>query len=844
MDLPPLPVDEVLADLTAALRTSASLVLRAPPGAGKTTRVPPALLDAGLAEGGRIVVLQPRRLAARAAARRMAGERGANVGGEIGYQVRFDNRTSESTRIVAATYGVLLRQLQDDALLENTAIVIFDEFHERALDADLSLGMVRRLQQTLRPELKIVVMSATMAPAPIAAYLDDCPIVESQGRQYPVEIDHLRDISRRPLAELVGEGVEQAIARTTGDVLVFLPGLREIRDAARILRPLAQQQNLAVMELYGDMPPAAQDAVLAPLPQRKVVLATNVAETSVTIEGVTAVVDSGLARKLMFEASVGLDRLMLGPISQAAAEQRAGRAGRTQPGWCLRLWPQAAHRARPAYETPEIGRVDLAAALLQIMCWEEPDVTRFPWFEPPPEEAIQHAAALLEQLGAAAHSAATPLGRRIARLPVHPRIGRLLIEAERFGAVERAALAAALLTERDPFVRLQDRNAAAQYHTDSDVLDRVHALEEFEAGGRLDFALGRLNRGAARYVLRIRDQLGRLMESQQKRSRRSNIPSDEVVMRALLAAFPDRLARRREPGSRRAVMVGGRGIRLAPQSALSGDAELFVCVDVDGQQAEALVRQASTVQRDWLPAEEVRETVECFFDSQARQVRARRRTYWFDLLLEEAQAPLPDRGQVAAVLAEAAAAHFEQVRPPNDSAAGELLVRIACLGDWMPELKLPSFDESFLRELLPALCAGRRSFAELRDAPWLPHVQEALSYEQLQSINRHAPREITIPSGRQAALRYEAGRPPVLAVRIQEMFGLRQTPRIAGGRVAVLLHLLAPNMRPQQVTDDLESFWANTYPQVRKDLRGRYPKHAWPEDPTTAEPLRGAKKRN
>lgn len=833
----PLPIDPVLPDVVAALRQQSCVVLRAPTGAGKTTRVPPALLDAGLVEHGRILILEPRRLAARAAARRMSGERGGLLGEEIGYHVRFDRQCGPKTRILVVTPGILLRLLHEDPYLESTCVVIFDEFHERGLESDLALGMVRLVQQTVRPELRIGVMSATLAVESVSAYLGNCPILASEGRLFPVEIIHEARAETQPWPQAVARAVERTLDRTAGDLLVFLPGMYEIRHTARHLEAVAEERDLAVLPLHGDLPAEQQDAALLPQSQRKIVLSTNVAETSVTVEGVTGVVDSGLARVLEFDPRVGLDRLQLKPISRASAEQRAGRAGRTQPGICVRMWSIGAHRARPEQSEPEIRRVDLTGAILHLLCLGETDVAHFPWLESPKEAPVTQALALLRRLGAIDDRGVTALGRDMARLPVHPRLARLLIEGRSYGVPERVALAAALLSERDPFLRSLDRAPSAErshHKTSSDLLDRIEALEEHERSGRVSFLQGNLNRAAARFILRARDQLRRAIvgrASQPDRKRQS----DETILRSLLAAFPDRLARRRQAGSRRGVMIGGRGVRLAPSSGVL-DTEFFLCIDVDAGQKETLVRQASAVEREWLPAEQMTTSVEVAFDAETERVTARQRVRFADLVIAEAAAALPDDETTARVLAAAAGEHPERVIPSDDSPAGHYCTRVRCLRQWMPELELPSFDGTDLRDLLSWLCLGCRSFADLSKADWLQAFHHRLNHRQRQAIEREAPERLPVPSGSRIALRYEVGRPPILAVRIQEVFGLRDTPRIAGGRVPVLLHLLAPNYRPQQVTDDLASFWANTYPQIRKELRARYPKHAWPEDPFTAPP--------
>jgi ATP-dependent helicase HrpB len=833
----PLPIDAVLPELVRALRRQSCAVLRAPTGAGKTTRVPPAVLDAGLAGSGSVVMLEPRRLAARAAARRMADERGGRLGDEVGYQVRFDRRCGPHTRILAVTPGILIRMLQDDPFLESVGAVLFDEFHERSLENDLALGMVRLVQQTVRPELRLVAMSATLAVEQVSAYLGGCPVITGEGRLYPVDILYEPKPEQRPWPVAVAQAAERLLDWTDGDILAFLPGLHEIRQTARQLEPLAHARDLAVLPLHGDLPAEEQDAALLPQGRRKVVLATNVAETSVTVEGITGVVDTGLARTLVFDVGVGLDRLKLTPIARASADQRAGRAGRTRPGVCVRLWSEGSHRARPEQTDPEIRRVDLAGAVLQLLCLGEAGVLHFPWLEPPPEATVARALELLRRLDAVDERGATDLGRVLARLPVHPRVGRLLIEGQRWGQPDRVALAAALLSERDPFARtLNDtpQRAGPTHATLSDVLDRVDALEEYARRGRGGAGPGPLHRGAARMVLQARDQLLRLVRQEARQSApAAEVPADEAVLRALLAAFPDRVARRREPGGPRGVMVGGRGVRLAPSSGVI-EPELFVCVEVDAGQKETLVRQASAVRRDWLPAERVRAATEVAFDPEGERVTARRRFCFDDLVIEETPAALPEDEKTARVLVAAAAERLDRVLPPEDAPAATYRTRVRCLREWMPQLQLPALDETDLREALTWLCPGRRSFAELRAAPWLEALQVRLAPVQRQAVEREAPERILVPSGSRVALKYEEGRPPVLAVRIQELFGLRDTPRVAGGRVRVLLHLLAPNFRPQQVTEDLASFWANTYPVVRKELRARYPKHAWPEDPLSA----------
>jgi ATP-dependent helicase HrpB len=833
--LSPLPIDEVLPGLIAALREGPAAVLIAPTGAGKTTRVPPALLAAGIAGGGQIVMLEPRRIAARAAARRMAEEGGRTLGREIGYQVRFERKAGPETRILVVTEGILVQRLQADPFLEGVGAVIFDELHERNLQTDLSLAMARRVQREVRPDLKLVAMSATLAPGPVAAFLGGAPVIESRGRLHPVEILYIDRPDDRPLPAQAASGVRRLLDATPGDLLVFLPGVGEIQRAAEALAGLAAERDFALLQLYGDLPAERQDEVLRRSNRRKVVLATNVAETSVTIDGVTAVVDSGAVRRLRFDPATGLDRLELGRVSRASADQRAGRAGRQAPGICLRLWPAWEQPALPERETPEIARVDLAGPALQLLAWGESDLAAFGWFEAPDPAALDAATLLLRQLGALDDHGMTALGRTMARLPIHPRLARLLVEGHRGGHPREAALLAALLSERDPFPRTP-RGAGPRRASRSDLLDRLDALEAFE---RRNAAAADLNAGAARFVLKASDQLLSLARGELGGGPPED--RDDSLLRALLAAYPDRVARRREPRSPRGVLVGGRGVRLADDSAVLED-PLFLCVDLDagrsGALSEALVRKASAVEPEWLPSDRVRTAIDLEFDESRERVAAWKRTRYEDLVIAEAEVPPPDAAETARVLAAAAAERLDRALALDDPETAAFLARVRSLAGWMPELGLPRFTEEEIRDLLPALAAGRKSFAELKRAPLLDVLQGALSYPQLEALRREAPERLEVPSGSQIRIVYEPGQPPVLAARIQEMFGLAETPRVAAGRVPVLLHLLAPNGRPQQVTHDLRSFWETTYAQVRKELAGRYPRHSWPLDPWNATPQR------
>lgn len=844
----PLPVDTVLPECVATLRRGDNLVVRAPTGSGKTTRLPPALLDllAGTRPGGsesQIVLVEPRRMAARGAARRIAFERGVSLGGEVGYEVRFDRKATEATRLVAMTDGVLLRKLRDDPFLENVAVVVFDEFHERGLNTDLALAMCLRVRQTVRPDLRLVAMSATLDIERVARCLGTesrpAPIIEAQGRAYPVTTRYLSPIELADyfensapfpkfppaIARAAATGARRMLDETAGDVLVFLPGVGEIRRTAEWLEGWAREAGGEVLALYGDLPSEEQDAVLVAGVRRRVILATNVAEASVTVPGVTAVVDTGLARMNRHDPGTGLDRLELSKISRASADQRSGRAGRVRPGTCLRLWTERDHAALPAETLPEVRRVDLSGPVLSLLAWGEADPAAFPWIEPPEADSLQAALALLERLGATYEGSITQTGAQLARLPLAPRLGRLVVEGGSLGHARTACLAAALLSERDPLERGAGRGRPAGHTSRSDLFDRVEAFEEGSRGGTW-------NRAAAETIR----QVARQLEQEWPRLAITRTPgivrAEEALGRAVLAAFPDRLARRREPGSPRAVLVGGRGVKLSPASAV-GESDLFIALDIAGEGADAEVRTASAVAREWLPRERLSVREEPRFDPSRERVAVTRTTRWEDLVLESVDTGATDSPEVGECLFAAARLDRSRVLPKDDEFA-RFLARVRSLREWMPELGLPLIDDARFDEVLAQLCHGRRSFDELRDAPWLDYLRATLTPEQSRLLDREAPERIEVPSGSRIALEYEPGRAPVLAVRIQEVFGLLDTPRVAGGRIPVLLHLLAPNMRPQQVTSDLRSFWTTAYAEVRKELKRRYPKHAWPEDPWTA----------
>ncbi|MDP1570931.1 MAG: ATP-dependent helicase C-terminal domain-containing protein, partial [Vicinamibacterales bacterium] len=724
---------------------------------------------------GPVLLLQPRRVAARAIARRIAGERGWTLGQEVGWQVRFERRFTADTRLLVVTEGILTARLQQDPLLEGFHTIILDEFHERSLHADLGLALARQAWLA-RDDLRIVVMSATLDTAQVSAFLGGCPVIAVPGAPHPVTIDYAPGESvAAAVGVLAGEGRSQ--------ILCFLPGAREIARAAADLAPMAHAQGIEVAILHGGLDSDAQDAVLRPADHRRVTLATNIAETSLTVPGVSLVIDTGLHKVARYDADRGVDTLTTERVPMDAADQRAGRAGRLGPGRVRRLW-DARDRLRPHRE-PEIARVDLAGPVLEILAWGANPRT-FDWFDAPAPDRIDAALALLARLGAIDNEAApsiTALGRRIARLPLHPRLGRLLLAAD--GAQE-AALACALLSEAG---RVDPRGVS----TSCDLLPLI------DTPSRLP---GHVQQ-TARALAHSARETGRTL---------ADGDGDTRLRRAILAAFPDRLARRREPGGDLVTLASGHGGRLARESGVR-DGEFLVALDVRGGRrdghSEALVTLASRVEREWLvPTSRV---VEHRFDAEAGVVKAARLDR-IDAFVVSEHNVAPDPVEAARLLAEA-----WKTRTP-DARSAVLLARLRFAG-------LP-VD---LDDLLITAASSVRRLDQI-------DLSAALPYAVMQELDRRAPAMLPVPSGRSTPLTYHEDGIVSASVKLQELFGLAETPRIGPGRVPVVFHLLAPNGRPVQTTQDLKSFWARTYPEVRRELRGRYPKHPWPEDPWTATP--------
>jgi len=784
-----LPVDAVLPRILKALRLSPCLVLEAPPGAGKTTRVPAALLGA---VQGEVLVLEPRRLAARMAARRVAFEMGEEVGRTVGYQVRFERVASAETRLHFLTEGVLTRRLGSDPLLKGVDAVVLDEFHERHLETDLALALLKRLRRQ-RPELRLIVMSATLEAAPVAAFLENCPVLRSEGRLYELTVEHL-PYSAQPLEEQVRVAAAQLLNEgQRGGILTFLPGAAEIRRALRACGPLAHQYGLEFLPLYGDLSPAEQDRVVAPSERQKLILSTNVAESSVTIDGITAVIDSGLARIATTSPWTGLPTLNVGRISKASAQQRAGRAGRTAPGRVLRLYTEVDYSQRAEQNTPEILRADLAQLLLTLraMGLDEKDVE---WLDAPPQAAMESAERLLDRLGATGKAA-----EELLRYPLPPRLAKMLVVAGRNGAGDAACAAAALMAS----------GARVRHNDLLETLDEP--MDE-----------------RARQQLRQLRNLSRNLRREEKRKELH----DDDLLHAVMAGFPDRVARLRA-GKQVLLSTGG-------SAEFAGDAPTYpfmVALQIEDRSENPLplIRLAARMEPEWLIdlfPEHLCEENSAVWNRQAERVDAVYRLSYDALVLQESNSGAPDLKVAASMLADKAMeAGLERFVDPEE------------LEHWRGRMEFAGFSAPNLQDALAEICFGLRSFSELRGVArnFFSLLEQKLpGKHRLQDL---APLTLRLLGGRQTKVHYERGKAPWIASRLQNFFGMQETPRVGPEQTPVVLHLLAPNHRAVQTTTDLAGFWERLYPQVRRELMRRYPRHSWPEDPhgKEATALRSAK---
>jgi ATP-dependent helicase HrpB len=826
--MPKTPIEAVLPELLAALEARNVAVLQAPPGAGKTTRVPIALLGAPFCAGARIIMLEPRRLAAVNAARYMAQILGEEVGQTVGYSIRFDRKVSAATRIEVVTEGILARRLQSDPLLEGVGAVIFDEFHERSLTSDLSLALCRDVQLGLREELRVVVMSATLDAAPVAELLGGAPLVSSAGRRFPVELRYLKSEPAGRLPESACAAVVRALVETSGDILVFLPGAGEIRRCERLLNDAAGGQVL-VAPLYGDLPFAAQQqAILPAAGRRKVVLATNIAETSLTIEGVRVVVDTGYSRQLRYDPSTGLNRLEIMRISAASTEQRAGRAGRVAPGVCYRLWTEHTQRTLLPFTPPEIRVSDLTPLALDLALWGVRDPASLSFLDAPPPAHLAEGRALLATLGALDGAGViTALGRLMAALPMHPRLAALLIAGQALGAGPLACTLAALLSERD----LLPRGGGSL--SESDLLDRVEALQ------------GRVDPQAARNVERVASYFRKALRIPEG-ALRADVP---LVGELLMKAYPDRVARERTPGSGRYLMANGTGARLSSRSHLRAQ-PFIVAVEVEGGGVEGEIHVASAVTLEAVRAVcavAITRSKRVFWDDREGRVVAREEELLGALLLSERPAAAPNAAELSAALVQGILSGPGISGLNWSPEAQEYRNRVSFLSRVLPEEGLPELSDAYLaaeigRWLVPHL-TGVRTLAALARVDLLAPLKGMLTWREQKLVDDAAPTHLAVPSGSRVRLSYPEHEVPFLAVKLQEMFGLAETPRVAFGRVPVLIHLLSPARRPIQVTADLRSFWNGAYREVCKELKGRYPRHPWPDNPWEAQATRQVKKR-
>jgi ATP-dependent helicase HrpB len=839
----PLPIDALQADLVAACGRVRRLVLRAPTGSGKSTRIPQMLLDLNLVQG-QIVVLQPRRIAARLLAARIAQERGVKLGGEVGYQIRFERVESAQTRIKFVTEALLLRQMASDPELKGVGAVVFDEFHERNLHSDVALALARRLQETHRPDLLIMAMSATLDTEGVAKWLGSAETLAADGRAYPVQVEytHLPRNSTRPIWDAAAEQVRRVLREESeGDVLVFMPGSYEIMRTIGAVRNLPESGGVDILPLYGELPPEEQDRAVKPSPGRKVIVATNVAETSLTIPGVRAVVDAGLARIARFDPHRGIDTLLVEPVSQASAEQRAGRAGRTGPGRCIRLWSQTDHEARPLREVPEIKRVDLSETILLLLSSGWGEAATFPWYEKPDEKALQRALTVLADLGAVdAQGKLTNLGRRMSVFPAHPRYARMLLAAGDLDCVYEVCRIAGLAQGRDIlFRKVDDRTENARDSVEqedgSDFFPRLALLQravemKFDADACDRFGVhgqaARQADQAARQFLRLAEGQGLPVSDR--------IADPAAVRRCLLLGFSDRLAVRLDAGTLRCALVHGRTGELRRESSIR-NAKLLVAAEVDEIQARGGVTTylslATAIEEVWLqelfPAE-FSTVNQVRYDGSQRRVVTRVERRFRDLVLEAKERDDAPSDAASRLLAEEVAAgrlELEKWDAPVDA----WIRRVNFLSKHCPELGIPPFDEAARRMVIEEVCAGAVAYRDIRDRPVFGVVRGWLTHEQAMALESYCPEKIILPRKKHPArIEYTEDGQAEVEATVQELYDFPGSKlRVCLGKVPMVVCIQSPARRTQQRTTDLDAFWKGSYEGVKKELRGRYPKHEW-----------------
>lgn len=837
-----LPVRAAAPAILDALRRSNRLVLAAPTGSGKTTQVPQILLEGGFAESGRVVVLQPRRLATRMVASRVAAERRVALGGVVGFQTRQERAISAQTRLAFLTEGLFVRQMLDRRDLAGVACVVLDEFHERSIDADLVLGMVRQMQESSRPDLKLVVMSATLDVERLGEHLGVQPLTV-EGRQHPVTIEHVRARSALRVWDAAAEAaMDLLVAESSGDILVFMPGVYEINRTLSALRGRLGGAAVELHALHGSLLPAQQDRAVAPGRQRKIIVATNVAETSLTIEGVVGVIDSGLVRSNRFDPRRGLNVLDVGPISQASAEQRAGRAGRVRPGRCLRLWTVAEHTQRPFRDAPEIQRLELSETLLHLHALGVDDPLVFPWLDRPKDDALHAADALLRRLGALDDvGRLTARGRQMAAFPVHPRLGRFLVDAAGHGALGRAVVWAALASERDILERAEASRLLGRLRLDEPASDLAVRESLLLEAMRRDFDPAWMDReglspGACREAARTVEQLRAI-------ARREGLELAQghggAVAKALLAPFVEHLAVRLDPRRPHCAMVGQRRVVLDPASVVR-DAGPLLALEVreigKGDRAETAISLATRVEEAWLAevfGEQCAIVVEDQWnDALSAMEQVERRV----LRLADGELELGRKARTGAAAGDAESAAAEKVERIMrgelrlthwDERVEQWIRRVRLVADRVPERGLIRYDDDEKRVILHELVGEASRFSAVRDKPVLEALMNALSWQDQAVVREMAPESLRLENGFTLRLEYPPDGPPVGRAKIQQLYGVEKTPTICRGRQPVLLEILAPNQRPVQRTQDLANFWKTLYPEVKKELKRRYPKHEW-----------------
>ncbi len=837
-----LPIYELENALVASLRTNNRLVLQAPTGSGKSTQVAQMILDHGLAGDGEIVVLQPRRLATRMLANRVAFERKCRLGDEVGYQIRLDRVCSAKTRIRFVTEGVLMRQMLHDPGLRGVSVIIFDEFHERHLYGDITLAQALDLQERARPELRLVVMSATLETAVLGKYLAPCDTLTSEGRTFPVDIDYTDKPphpEQYPVWDAAADELERLAAGTGGDVLIFMPGAYEISRTINAIRNSRRGGEFIVLPLHGELPASEQDAAVSRYEKRKVIVSTNVAETSLTIDGVRVVIDSGLARIARFDPHRGINTLLVERISRASADQRAGRAGRTAPGLCVRLWTEREHHDRPAQELPEVKRLDLAEVVLTLKAGGVDDVRAFRWLEPPDAKSLETAERLLLDLGAmGADGRITGIGRRMLAFPVHPRYARMLLAAHDHGCVPAVCEIAALTQGRPVLPRAsgsqqEERENLFGSDATSDFFVIMRALRH-AANANFNPAKLRapgINGIAAREATALAGQFLSIAKDERLDCEPREV-GGEALARCILAGFPDQVGMRLDRGTLRIQLVHGRRGVLARDSVVQ-DATLIVAGEIrevdSRDDVKTLITLATSVREEWLrelfPGG-FSETSEVFYENTQRRVMARQITRFHDLEIRASRTDNVPAEQAAAVLAaEVTAGRLTLDNWKHD--IEQWILRLNQLADWCPEYELPKLGPAGRHTLIEQICLGAASYREIKDRDVARVVKSWLSPAQLDLLEKMAPERLELPNGRRSKITYAENAPPTLGARIQDLYGVISDLRIAAGKVSLVIQVLAPNWRPVQVTTSLSNFWKESYPKLKQELSRKYPKHEW-----------------